>query len=265
MALVLALAAGLYAQEDVEGSKDHPLVSRLDNFVIDQYEEFDYDSATFYDRNDKEYVIEGHKWVISYTLKEGVTSAGQLKIRQNYINAARKIGGEILNETGMMKIVKDGKEVWIDLWVAGDGRDYRLTIVERTAMKQEVVADPQALLGDIRTTGHAAVYGIYFDTDSAVIKAESEPTITSIADLLKADPSLKLYVVGHTDMTGTLEHNMDLSAKRAQSVVDALVSKHGIAAGRLAAKGVGPLSPVGTNTTEEGRKLNRRVELVAMQ
>jgi OOP family OmpA-OmpF porin len=164
-----------------------------------------------------------------------------------------------------MKIVRDGKEVWIDLWVSSSGADYRLTIVERTVMKQEVVADPEALLGDIRTTGHAAVYGIYFDTDSAAIKPESEPTLKAIAGLLMAETSIKLYVVGHTDMTGTLEHNMDLSARRAQSVVEALVSNYGIAAGRLAAKGAGPLCPVGTNATEEGRKLNRRVELVAMQ
>jgi OOP family OmpA-OmpF porin len=82
--------------------------------------------------------------------------------------------------------------------------------------------------------------------------------------MLKANSSLKVYVIGHTDMTGELEYNMELSGKRAEAVVYALVDKYGIAADRLVAKGVGPLSPVSTNKTEEGRKLNRRVELVEM-
>jgi OmpA-OmpF porin, OOP family len=265
-ALGLALLAPAAALgQDVEGSKDHPLVSRLQDFYISEYEEFEFDEHSFYDAADKEYVIKGRKWVIGYNLKDGAASPGQAKVRQNYINAIRKIGGEILYERGTMKVVRDDKEVWIDLWVTSDGEGYRLTIVEKAIMKQEVVADPKALAGDIREKGRVAVYGIYFDTDSAVIKPESEPTLKAIADMLKADGALKLYVVGHTDWVGKLDYNMDLSGKRAQSVVEALVSKHGIAAGRLAAKGVGPLAPVAANTTEEGRKLNRRVELVAMQ
>lgn len=251
--------------QDIEGAKDHPLVSRLANFYISEYEEFDFDEASFYDAADKEYVIKGRKWVIGYNIKEGVQSPGQAKVRENYINAIRKIGGEILYDRGTMRVVRDDKEVWIDLWVTSDGEGYRLTIVEKAIMKQEVVADPKALAGDIREKGRVAVYGIYFDTASAVIKPESEPTLKAIADMLKAESGLKLFVVGHTDWVGQLDYNMDLSAKRAQSVVDALAAKHGIAAGRLVAKGVGPLAPVSANTTEEGRKLNRRVELVAMQ
>jgi len=258
-------APGAALGQDIEGAKDHPLVSRLQDFYISEYEEFEFDEHMFYDASDKEYVIRGHKWVIGYDLKEGAAVPGQVKIRQNYINAIRKIGGEILYEQGTMRVVRDDKEVWIDLWVAGNGDGYQLTIVEKTIMKQEVVADPKALAGDIREKGKVAVYGIYFDTDSAVIKPESEPTLKAISDMLKADGALKLYVVGHTDWVGKLDHNMDLSGKRAQSVVEALVSKHGIAAGRLVAKGAGPLAPVAANTTEEGRKLNRRVELVAMQ
>lgn len=146
----------------------------------------------------------------------------------------------------------------------GDWGGYTLTIVERKAMEQEVVADPKALANDIANKGHASVYGIYFDVDSDVIKPESEPTLKAVADMLKANPNLKVYVVGHTDMTGSFEHNMDLSLRRARSVVKALVSKYGISANRLKAQGVGPLAPVSTNRTEEGKKLNRRVELVEM-
>jgi len=252
-------------EEDVEGSKDHPLLSRMDNYYISGYEEFEYDSHEFYDAEDNEYVIEGHKWVIEYTLKEGIKPPGQLKVRQNYINAIKKIGGTILFDKGVyMKVEAENKESWIEVWVSSDGSDYTLTIVERTVMKQEVVADPDALAGDIKASGHAKVYGIYFDLDSYAIKPESEPTLQAIADMLKANSSLKVYVVGHTDMTGKLDYNMELSLKRAQSVVDTLISQ-GIAASRLQAQGVGPLCPVSTNSTEEGRKLNRRVELVEMK
>jgi OmpA-OmpF porin, OOP family len=73
---------------------------------------------------------------------------------------------------------------------------------------------------------------------------------------------LKVYVVGHTDMTVDLATNVKLSQARAESVVNALVSQHGIAGARLIAYGDGPYAPVATNKTEEGRAKNRRVELV---
>ena len=118
------------------------------------------------------------------------------------------------------------------------------------------------MANDIERTGRVAVYGIYFDTDSYTIKPESKPTLTAISELLKTNSRLNLYVVGHTDFTGNLDHNMELSQNRAQAVVDALVKDYGISAKRLIARGVGPLSPVSTNKTDEGKQLNRRVELV---
>jgi len=256
----------IFAQEqDVEGSKDHPLLSRMKNYYISEYKESAYDSHEFYDAEDNEYIIEGRKWEISYTLKEGFNPPGQLKVRKNFINAIKEIGGTILFERGLyMKIAKEGRETWIDVWASDDGSDYRLTIVERTIMEQEVVADPKAMANDIEKTGHVAIYGIYFDFDSYVIKPESEPTLKAMAEMLKTKSSLKVYVVGHTDMIGKMEYNLELSAKRAEAVVKELVNKYGISANRLKAKGVGPLCPVSTNKTEEGRKLNRRVELVEM-
>jgi len=75
-------------------------------------------------------------------------------------------------------------------------------------------------------------------------------------------PSLNVFIVGHTDSTGTFEHNMKLSTNRAASVVNALVSRHGMAAPRLKAVGDGPTTPVASNDTEQGRAKSRRVELV---
>ena len=73
---------------------------------------------------------------------------------------------------------------------------------------------------------------------------------------------MNIYVAGHTDNKGTLEYNEDLSKRRAQAVAKNLTSKYGIPNDRLVPVGVGPAAPVATNKTEEGRTLNRRVELV---
>ena len=83
-----------------------------------------------------------------------------------------------------------------------------------------------------------------------------------MAALLTSQPDLRLYVTGHTDSTGGFDHNMQLSAARAASVVDALVTTYGIDVSRLAPAGLGPTSPVASNDTEDGKAKNRRVELV---
>ncbi len=114
----------------------------------------------------------------------------------------------------------------------------------------------------IDANGHIALYGIYFDFDKADIKPASEPTIKEIAKFLKDNPTMKVYVVGHTDNVGKLEYNMELSRRRAEAVVKELVEKYGIKKDRLKAFGVGPLAPIASNKTEEGRVKNRRVELL---
>jgi len=75
-----ATSSLIFGQEqDISGSSDHPLLSRMDNYYIDEYAEYDYDSHEFYDEEDHEYIIEGYKWIISYTLKEGYEPPGQLE------------------------------------------------------------------------------------------------------------------------------------------------------------------------------------------
>lgn len=125
-----------------------------------------------------------------------------------------------------------------------------------------MTVNAEALAEDITRTGHVAIYGIHFDTGKADVKPESEPTLKEIANLLQQNPKLNLYVVGHTDNVGTVTSNMELSKHRAEAVVKMLVGKLGVDAKRLIGYGVGPLSPVASNKTEEGRAKNRRVELV---
>lgn len=138
-----------------------------------------------------------------------------------------------------------------------------MDVVEVGRMDRKMV-DPKAdeMKQGLDRDGRVALYGIQFDFNKAEIKPESAGTLGEIAKLLKANPALKLYVVGHTDAVGAVAYNKDLSEKRAAAVVQYLVRQQGIAADRLVPAGVGPLAPVATNATEEGRAKNRRVELV---
>ncbi len=136
-------------------------------------------------------------------------------------------------------------------------------VIESEAMDTGMVTiDAEAMAKGIDATGHIAIYGVYFDTNSAEIKAESSPTLTEIAKLLTDRPSLKLLVVGHTDNQGDFDYNMGLSGRRAEAVARALSDQHGIDGGRLRSAGVGFLAPVASNDTAAGREKNRRVELV---
>jgi OmpA-OmpF porin, OOP family len=139
-----------------------------------------------------------------------------------------------------------------------------LEVVDTGSVKlqQMVTVSADDMSRAIGNTGRVALYGIYFDTNKSELKPESEPALGEIAKLMKAEGNLRLHVVGHTDNVGSLASNMDLSKRRAQSVVDALAKKYAIAPTRLIANGVASLAPVASNTNEEGRALNRRVELV---
>ena len=114
----------------------------------------------------------------------------------------------------------------------------------------------------IHDSGEVAVYGLYFDTDKDSIKSESQSALAEIAKLLKSEPSLRLHIVGHTDNQGKPDYNLDLSHRRATSVVAELSSKYGVSANRLDAFGCGMYSPIASNEAELGRAKNRRVELV---
>jgi outer membrane protein OmpA-like peptidoglycan-associated protein len=261
------LAAG--DPDDVAGSKDPPLFSRMPGFHIYNYQELDFDRYEFPVGSGKTQAVEGHHYYVDYYANEGIKLPSGLQITRNYTNAAKAIGGRIVYEFEdggvyyvTLKVVKNNTEAWVLVAGAGNGM-YKVNVIEKEMMNQEVVANAESLAGSIKETGKAAVYGIYFDTGKSEIKPESEPAISEIVKMLKADPKLKLYVVGHTDNVGDFDYNIKLSQARAAAVVRSLVSKHGIEASRLTAFGDGPTAPVASNNSEEGRAKNRRVELVA--
>lgn len=253
------------SDQDVKGGKDHPMLSRMPEFYISEYKEAEFDSHKFIGQDKKPVSIEGHKYYILYRLNKGAAEPGELKIRRNIQDALKKIGGQVIfddnfNKVSIIVLQKEGKETWVE--IRSYNNMYKQTIVEKEIMKQEVVANAEAMGNDINTTGHVSIYGIYFDTGKSEIKPESDAAISEIAKLLKNNGQLKLYVVGHTDNAGSFDSNMKLSKDRAEAVAKALITKYGIAAARLKSHGVASLSPVVSNDTEDGKAKNRRVELV---
>jgi outer membrane protein OmpA-like peptidoglycan-associated protein len=252
-------------QKDATGCKDHPLFTRMPNSWISSCKQSDFDAYEFPVGKGKKERVEGAIWKITYYPQATATSKpSELQILRNFENAVKKLGGTVVvaeKSRETLKLAKDGKEFWIDLWAEFTGK-YGMTIVERKAMAQDIEANADVFADGLKTTGHAAVYGILFDTGKADIKPESAQAIGEIAKLLNADAGLKLHVVGHTDSVGSVDSNLKLSQARAEAVLQALVKEHAIAAGRLRAFGNGPFAPVASNDAEEGRAKNRRVELV---
>lgn len=157
---------------------------------------------------------------------------------------------DYLVEIGVTRNYENPVEVMLEI-VAQEKMDEGLIAVSADVIKDKLAKD-----------GKIALYGIFFDTGKSIIKPESAKELSIVNDFLKANPTVKLYVTGHTDDVGSFESNQKLSLKRAAAIVNYLISTHHVASDRLMALGAGPSAPASTNRSEEGRAKNRRVELV---
>jgi flagellar motor protein MotB len=303
--LLIGLSAPFAAaqDQDVEGSKDHPLISRYPGSYITNYLAKDFDEFTLplSKTNDLKFAksqhLEGKITRIVYVAPQG---RSVLEVFRNYQGALKKAAFETLFTCSLQeccasgcssprmygsgdfddywgpdhgiryvsaKLARPEGDVYVSLLVddqgALGGPGVEIYVIEMKPMESDLITvDAASLANDINRTGHASVYGIYFDTGKADVKPESDTTLKEIAKLLQGDPKLKLYVVGHTDNQGALDLNMDLSRRRADAVFAALTTKYAVPAGRLRAYGSGPYAPVASNDGENGRAKNRRVELV---
>ena len=299
----LAVSTAAFAPRqghDIEGGKDHPMISRYPGSWIIGYVAKDYDEYLFptgkveNDQLAKSERLEGKITRITYQTANGRST---LEVYRNFESALKQAGfqglfscaepdcgsgnvSQTVNTDNVINYWNNGfgqrhlsakrsrpeGDVYVSLHLANntDGAPVaQVDIVEMKPMESGLVTvNAESLAGDIGRTGHATVYGIYFDSGKADVKPESDATLKEIAKLLQAHSDLKLYVVGHTDNQGTFDMNMDLSRRRGDAVVKLLTAKYGIAATRLHAAGDGPTAPVAFNDTEEGRAKNRRVELV---
>ncbi len=273
----LFVAFGGFAQdEDAEEAplqlRPMPYLSVMPSHALGDIRDREFDAYDFWDGR-KMVTVEGRLYWSQFWLREGALAPSELQITRNYANAIRAMGGTIFLE-GMCEeegcgdksslrlvsamALKGDAEVWIEVMPFNDGHDYDITIVERQAMKQAVTAS--GLMQTLQAEGRVALY-INFDTNKAVIKDDSRSVLDQVAAMLRENPSLLLSIEGHTDDTGTPEHNKKLSLERAKAVREA-VAAGGIDAERLSTAGWGQEKPLADNATEAGRARNRRVELV---
>ena len=205
--LIALLASGgtAWAQEpDAEGSKDHPVFSRLQGYYINSYDEQEFSVYEFSLEPSRR--IEGHYWNIQYVLNDGARKAGALQIGRNYTNLIKQRGGAMLREdldsSGGVTVarlpVKGGGQLWLEVHVSNSGEVYTLHVIEEQAMKQEVAFTAESLASALNTSGSVAIRDILFDTGKATIQPSSAATLTMIADMLNANPDLALEVQGHT-------------------------------------------------------------------
>ncbi|HMK65856.1 MAG TPA: hypothetical protein VK564_08670, partial [Thermodesulfobacteriota bacterium] len=159
--------------KDVAGSKDPELFSRMAGFHIYNYKELEFDSFPFPVGPGKTQAVEGRHVYVDYYANDGIKLPSALQIARNYMNAVKAIGGQTVyrfEDGGMeyvtLKVVKDSAEAWAALEAAGNGM-YKIHVVVKQTMKQDVTANAEALTTSINTTGKAVIYGIYFDTGKA--------------------------------------------------------------------------------------------------
>ncbi len=134
---------------------------------------------------------------------------------------------------------------------------------EENLVTEQLVLSVDKITKSIAEKGTATLTGLYFDHNKTTLTPESETSLNTISEYLKKNKQSKYLIVGHTDTVGDIDYNQKLSLKRAYRVADEL-RKKGVSTIALEAIGAGMIAPVATNSTEQGRAKNRRVELVLL-
>ena len=172
-----------------------------------------------------------------------------------YRTAVTKAGWVIVKQTTsddagfVAHYTLQGRNIWTSLHINVDG--YSMQVAD---------VGGRDLAKALSTDCHVALYGVLFDFNKATSQAAPDPILKQVRGVLTADKTIKIEVQGHTDNVGSGACNQTLSEARARAVVTWL-TQHGVAAGRLSAKGYGKTRPVAANKDDQGRAKNRRVEI----
>jgi OmpA-OmpF porin, OOP family len=210
-----------------------------------------------------------------------IPEASRIKIRSNYVKGVvrdKETREPLRAHIEMIDIQSRETESLVDsdsitgqyLIVLSQGAEYALYVNKKRYLFKSLHFnysevkdfDPITLnidLEKIKEGSIAVLENIFFDLDKYELKPKSLTELQKVERFLVENPEVNVEISGHTDNTGTLAYNMQLSQKRAMAVYDYLI-QNGIASKRLAAKGYGPNKPVADNSSEEGRQHNRRIE-----
>lgn len=170
--------------------------------------------------------------------------------------------GDVFNNPTQTFVVRQAnKNIWFQLTQTGNGNAGLLVAETKPVEITAKVLNSDQLKTALDKENKVNIE-VNFATDQANILPESQAQIEQVIQLLKNNPELKLTINGHTDGSGDAKHNQALSEQRANAVVKALTDNTGIQQNRLTAKGFGDTQPVAENSTENGKALNRRVELI---
>jgi len=161
------------------------------------------------------------------------------------------------------KTKNDNKNIYVVVYISNfsDATIITQDIVEEAAPEVGLVT-VENIDNGITSVGHTALTGIYFETGQSIIKSESNEALKNIADYLKKHSDKKYFIVGHTDNVGDFQTNLTLSENRAKAVASKLIAEFGVKENQLLMYGVANLAPVMSNSTDDGKAGNRRVEIV---
>lgn len=286
---------------DIAGSKDYPMVSRFKGSVIEWYQNKNFDRyfiLSLKDNKISNYEVDGKITRIQYSVGK---EHSVFEIDKSYENSLKNAGFEILTTlddkncgvnlqeqlyndefNGINKLPREAlnpgddefaylaakkktnnNDIYIVVYTALERGDLLITFdaIEVQGMDDNLVT-VKNIAEDISSSGHIAIYDILFDTGKSNIKPESDAALKNIAEYLNAHPAMKFLIVGHTDNVGDFDANIKLSLDRATTVITELTTKFGVKAEQLKAYGDGSTAPIATNSSDEGKAKNRRVEIV---
>jgi outer membrane protein OmpA-like peptidoglycan-associated protein/outer membrane protein assembly factor BamB len=152
-----------------------------------------------------------------------------------------------------------------DLVVSSPGYIFEtITLPDEEAVDDLSLAGLEVSLSRARGGEKLRVDSIHFETGKANLSAGSIPTLQKIHDMMRENPQIRIEIAGHTDSTGSKELNQRLSELRAESVASWLI-QNGVSSTRILTRGFGDTKPIADNTTEEGRRQNRRTEILILE
>lgn len=256
--LVLLLLGSLsFSQaQEAEQSIEHPIFKSIPGFTLNDHKKKDFAAYRFCDINGDDYIVEGQ---VSYYYYECDGSVDPTIILKRFEETGDKLNAEIYGDGKhqlYMVLHHNNRRIYVDLFA--EDFYYILNLVERGELKSEI--SDEDLLKDLHQIGKAVLY-FNFKHNECELTSDCDEIIDMIADALKDEPAMCISIDAYTDNIGFREDNLELSAKRAKIIHNALMER-GIDSLRMIYNGFGEKDPIADNNTVMGRAFNNRIEIV---